>query len=37
MYWANTLVVPGGKLGFAMELIVTPFIKRRIRGERIRD
>lgn len=34
---ANTLVVPGGKLGFAMELIVTPFIQRLLRGERIRD
>jgi phosphoribulokinase len=34
---ANMLVIPGGKLGLAMELIVTPFIKRRIRGERIRD
>jgi len=32
----NTLVVPGGKLGFAMELILTPFITRLLRGERIR-
>lgn len=34
---ANTIVIPGGKLGFAMELIVTPFIHRLLRGERIRD
>ena len=33
---ANTLVVPGHKLGFSLELIVTPFIQRLIRGERIR-
>lgn len=33
----NTLVIPGGKLGFAMELILTPYIHRLIRGERIRD
>lgn len=33
----NTIVIPGGKLGFAMELILTPFIERLIRGERIRD
>jgi len=33
----NTIVIPGGKLGFAMELILTPFIHRLIRGERIRD
>lgn len=33
----NTIVIPGGKLGFAMELILTPFIQRLIRGERIRD
>ncbi len=33
----NTLVIPGGKLGFAMELILTPFIERLIRGGRIRD
>ena len=33
----NTLVVPGGKLGFAMELILTPFIARLLRGERIRN
>jgi len=33
----NTLVVPGGKLGFAMELILTPFMIRLLRGERIRD
>ncbi len=33
----NTLVVPGGKLGFAMELILTPFIARLLRGERIRS
>ena len=32
----TTIVVPGGKLGFAMELILTPFIERLIRGERIR-
>lgn len=32
----NTLVVPGGKLGFAMELILTPFITRLLGGERIR-
>jgi phosphoribulokinase len=34
---ANMLVIPGGKLGLAMELIVIPFIKRLIRGERTRD
>lgn len=33
----NTIVIPGGKLGFAMELILTPFIQRLIRGEQIRD
>ncbi len=33
----NTLVIPGGKLGFAMELILTPFIERLSRGERIRE
>jgi phosphoribulokinase len=33
----NTIVIPGGKLGFAMELILTPFIERLIRGGRIRD
>ena len=33
----NTIVIPGGKLGFAMELILTPFIERLIRGEQIRD
>jgi phosphoribulokinase len=33
----NTIVIPGGKLGFAMELILTPFIERLVRGERIRD
>ena len=33
----NTLVIPGGKLGFAMELILTPFISRLSRGERIRE
>lgn len=32
----NTLVVPGGKLGFAMELILTPFIERLVRGEPVR-
>jgi len=32
----NTLVIPGGKLGFAMELILTPFIERLVQGERIR-
>jgi phosphoribulokinase len=24
----NTIVVPGGKMGFAMELILTPIIRR---------
>jgi phosphoribulokinase len=33
---ANLLIIPGGKLGFAMQLFVTPFIPRLIRGERIR-
>lgn len=33
----NTIVIPGDKLGFAMELILSPFIHRLIRGERIRD
>lgn len=33
----TTIVIPGGKLGFAMELILSPFIHRLIRGERIRD
>ena len=33
----NTIVIPGGKLGFAMELILAPFIRRLIRGEGIRD
>ncbi|WPM84649.1 hypothetical protein QNH14_19275 [Apirhabdus apintestini] len=26
----NTLVVPGGKMGLAMELIMTPLVKRLI-------
>ncbi|MDX1609180.1 MAG: phosphoribulokinase [Halofilum sp. (in: g-proteobacteria)] len=33
----NTIVIPGGKLGFAMEMILAPFIRRLIRGERIRE
>lgn len=33
----NTLVVPGGKLGFAMELILTPFITRLLQGESLRE
>lgn len=33
----NTLVVPGEKLGFAMELILTPFIVRLLRGEQVRS
>lgn len=30
----NTLVVPGGKMGFAMELIVTPLIERLMENKR---
>lgn len=32
----NTIVIPGGRLGFAMELILTPFIERLLGGERVR-
>jgi len=32
----NTIVIPGDKLGFAMELILTPFIERLVQGERLR-
>jgi phosphoribulokinase len=32
----NTIVIPGSKLGFAMELILPPFIERLADGERIR-
>jgi phosphoribulokinase len=32
----NTLVVPGGKMGFAMELILTPIIERLIEAKEVR-
>jgi len=31
----NTLVVPGGKMGLAMELIMAPLVKRLMEGKRI--
>jgi len=31
----NTLVVPGGKMGLAMELIMTPLVQRLIEGKKI--
>lgn len=33
---ANTIVIPGNRLGFAMELILTPLIERLLGGERVR-
>jgi phosphoribulokinase len=33
----NTLVVPGGKMGLAMELIMTPLVQRLMEGSRSRD
>jgi phosphoribulokinase len=33
----NTLVVPGGKMGLAMELILTPLIKDLIERKRIEN
>ncbi|MGL9774116.1 MAG: phosphoribulokinase [Sodalis sp. (in: enterobacteria)] len=32
----NTLVVPGGKMGLAMELIMAPLVKQLLEGKRIR-
>ncbi len=31
----NTLVVPGGKMGLAMELIMTPLVQRLLEGKKI--
>ncbi|WP_445496023.1 phosphoribulokinase [Photorhabdus sp. SF281] len=31
----NTIVVPGGKMGLAMELIMTPLVQRLLEGEKI--
>jgi len=31
----NTLVVPGGKMGLAMELIMTPLVQRLMEGKKI--
>ena len=31
----NTLVVPGGKMGLAMELIMTPLVERLMEGRKI--
>ncbi|MGX5148959.1 phosphoribulokinase, partial [Enterobacter hormaechei] len=31
----NTLVVPGGKMGLAMELIMTPLVQRLMEGKQI--
>ena len=31
----NTIVVPGGKLGLAMELIMAPLVKKLLNGEKI--
>ena len=31
----NTLVVPGGKMGLAMELIMTPLVERLMEGKAI--
>ncbi len=31
----NTLVIPGGKMGLAMELIITPLIKRLLERKKI--
>ena len=31
----NTLVVPGGKMGLAMELIMTPLVERLMEGKKI--
>ncbi len=31
----NTLVVPGGKMGLAMELIMTPLVQRLMEGRNI--
>ena len=33
----NTLVVPGGKMGLAMELIMTPLVERLMEGSRSRE
>lgn len=31
----NTLVVPGGKMGLAMELIMAPLVERLMEGRKI--
>ncbi|MCQ6483003.1 phosphoribulokinase, partial [Vibrio parahaemolyticus] len=31
----NTLVVPGGKMGLAMELIMLPLVQRLMEGKKI--
>jgi phosphoribulokinase len=31
---ANTIVVPGGKMELAMQLIFTPFVRRMIEGSK---
>lgn len=31
----NHLVVPGGKMGLAMELIITPLVQRLLEGKKI--
>jgi phosphoribulokinase len=32
----DTLVVPGGKMGLAMELIMTPLVQRLMEGKKIK-
>jgi phosphoribulokinase len=33
----NTLVVPGGKMGLAMELIMAPLVERLMEGRKISE